>query len=645
MSTPKIKVYRLDKGYNKDADNDIQTKINSELLPFIQKKSKPTDAYYLTGISEQKIQWKGEKINLTPVVAECPVTGTYSKKIECENWIKTGFYRPRLGYSIGENFYELASFNNSEEKLLNEMSDVRSGVASNEPYFENEERFIYAHPFVFCGIGDNQKSICYETKYTEENTELGKKIHIHFKIDENKVAEILGKSEVTPANFVVQYYVVDEKSTSTYLLNYPVYNHSNYFFKPQIFTPKKYDLTILYRTSQEIECDDTWIFYGNGSPLVTCGNIVLEKNDYELIYSYVNNSRKMIVKISEEFLSLHPAKDHRYELHYNTDYTLLKEVEGEEGDYNIDLDTGEIKFVNDNHENFFVYYYQLAQTATTFISEHTNWSFGHLRENPDIFFGEEDYTGDEDEDKDTGTPLYSGLKPSFVKDGYQIDYLRGCVEFTDGKKSIYKSESDIKDKNLPETFVRANYSYYPEIHGVFRQKMDLISEVDGYTYKTENDFRYIGSIDKRWIMKSDNYQPMFFENFTDKINVCSRYRTTSPNYDILEKKKVLEVLGTNTEYENNGKLTFILPLIESKFIVFSGFEENISNTITFKNEEDEELETFSFTGESGVFYVNEKLLGKGNAIEIGEVVKIKFVYLHSDKDTNSHSFQLISAKI
>ena len=63
MSTPKIKVYRLDKGYNKDADNDIQTKVNSELLPFIQKKSKPTDAYYLTGISEQKIQWNGEKIS------------------------------------------------------------------------------------------------------------------------------------------------------------------------------------------------------------------------------------------------------------------------------------------------------------------------------------------------------------------------------------------------------------------------------------------------------------------------------------------------------------------------------------------------------------------------------------------------------
>ena len=575
------------------------------------------------------------------MIEDCPVTGTVSKKIGCAGWIKTGFYRPKFGYEKNGVFYELASFNNNEEELLREINDVNSGVESGRPYFK-KENFVYAHPFVFCGIDDN---MCYETKYTDNN-------EIYFEINEDKITEIFGTSPALPDEFKVQYYKIDENSMSIYLLNYPVYNYSNYFFKPQIFTPEKIDLTIsenpeelLYRTSQEIECGDTWIFYGNGSPLVTCGNIVLEKNDYELIYSYVNNSRKVIVKISENFLELNPLAE--YVLHYNTNETILT------SGYNIDLNTGEIVFTISIPENYFVYYHQMVQRATTFISEHTNWSFGHLRENPDIFFGEKDYAGDEDEDKDTGTPIYSGMKPTFVSSGYQIDYLRGSVEFTDGYKAIYKSEDtnlQYRDTSNPETFVRANYSYYPEIHGVFRQKMEMISEIDGYTFQTKNDLRYNGSIGKRWIMKYDNYQPMFFENFTDSVNVCSRYRTTAPNYDKLEKKKVLEVLGTDKDDDKTSKLTFILPLIESKFIVFTGFENTLNEVISFKNEKDEVLETFSLTSSNEVFYINDKELSQGEVLTIiGESVELRFAYLSSytNSETNikSISFELVSAKI
>ena len=129
MSTPKIKVYRLEKGYNRDSDNDIQSKVNDELLPFIQKPTKSTDAYYLTGVSEKKIQWGGERINTQPYYYLEKTNGEYkidetskqyvpidlftneNEKLKTEylgeypenghkveNWVQKGYYKPRLGY-------------------------------------------------------------------------------------------------------------------------------------------------------------------------------------------------------------------------------------------------------------------------------------------------------------------------------------------------------------------------------------------------------------------------------------------------------------------------------------------------------------------------------------------------------------------
>lgn len=651
MSTPKIKVYRLDKGYNQDADNDIQTKVNSEVLPFIEKKSKPTDAYYLTAVSDQKIQWNGEKINLTPKIIDAPVVGTTSGKIDCSGWVKKGYFRPKVGYVKIENeqdvFYELASSKKNEEELLKDIEKVNKGEISKKPYF-TQESFIYAHPFVFTDLED----ACYEITIEETIEETIEKYYLSFVVNEEKIIDEFGAMPVDLTELKIKYYEKDNSSISLYLENYPVYNHSNYFYNPQIFAPQKISLSInttkgeLYRNSQEIECDDTWIYYGNGSPIVTCDKYILEKKDYELIYSFNNNTRTLRVKISEEYLTNHQSG---YYLHYNTDSNTESTLISE---YEIDSNTGKITF-DAMPENFFVYYYQKVQRATTFVSENVNWSFGHLRENPDVFFGEKDYPGDEKEDAETGTPLYSGMKPSFIKEGFQIDYMRGSISFTDGYKSIYKSEVkeaenlQYRDTTSPETFVRANYSYYPEVFGVFRQKMEMVSDVDGYTYKPVYDLRYPNSIGKRWIMKNDNYQPMFFENWTDKVNVCSQYLTTAPNYDKLNKKSVIEISDSDLE-NNTDKLTFILPLIESQFIVFKTIEDEINPTI---NVNDETFDLKIMKQEDGSFYVgvNEEELQQGEVANISATkTKIEIVYLYSSQSNETKkktfSFQIVSIK-
>lgn len=51
MATPKIKIYRLFKGYSSTNDNDIQGATNDELLPIKQKKLMPAEAYELVGVN------------------------------------------------------------------------------------------------------------------------------------------------------------------------------------------------------------------------------------------------------------------------------------------------------------------------------------------------------------------------------------------------------------------------------------------------------------------------------------------------------------------------------------------------------------------------------------------------------------------
>lgn len=50
MATPKIKMYRLSKGYSTDSDDDIQSVTNDELLPVVDKPTAPEDFYELTGV-------------------------------------------------------------------------------------------------------------------------------------------------------------------------------------------------------------------------------------------------------------------------------------------------------------------------------------------------------------------------------------------------------------------------------------------------------------------------------------------------------------------------------------------------------------------------------------------------------------------
>ena len=317
----------------------------------------------------------------------------------------------------------------------------------------------------------------------------------------------------------------------------------------------------------------------------------------------------------------------------------------------IDEDTGEMVGFN-GYNNLFVYFSKKVQQTSVYISENVNWSLGHLRENPDVFFGEKDYAGDESQDTGSGTPTDSGLKPNYIKNGYNIHYMKGNVTFTDGVKTVYKttsSDRDLRDVNTVETFVRANYSYYPLIGGTFRREMELIDSSDGYLYKASSVDNRIGQANsKRWITKNDQQQLQYFENFTDMVNVCSQYISTAPNYENLKSKRVILIYDTDTSNRVLEKLTFNIPFVRSEFFATRNIEQ-LYTQITVNNDKGDLVEIFTFEINEGIVKVNNTELKEENITNInGENITMQILFVESEinKDTgiSQNSFQIVSIK-
>ena len=142
-------------------------------------------------------------------------------------------------------------------------------------------------------------------------------------------------------------------------------------------------------------------------------------------------------------------------------------------------------------------------------------------------------------------------------------------------------------------------------------------------------------------MKSDTYQPLFFDEFIDGVKICSQYISTFPNYDNLENKTI----SISDNIENN--LTFILPLVESKFVIF-----NKNNIISFLNDNFEVVENFelNISEENKIFLGNIELeIGKETKIT-GNILELNVIYLYSeeknlDKEQEmSFSMQIISVE-
>ena len=186
-------------------------------------------------------------------------------------------------------------------------------------------------------------------------------------------------------------------------------------------------------------------------------------------------------------------------------------------------------------------YYQETSDAFIFVSDFPNWVTGmqktgastrsKLRTNPDVFKGIKDYPGDDSEDE-LGTPIIQGAIPEWQEIGFQIDYRKGIVIFSEEVDSVADP-------------VRANFAYYKGIDNATSQVLELTSTLNGYTYKAVNEKFFPNSHDKRWVTR--NISGLMPINFYDGGIITPQLLTVSP-YSVLTTRQI-NALVTGGTYD------------------------------------------------------------------------------------------------
>lgn len=205
-----------------------------------------------------------------------------------------------------------------------------------------------------------------------------------------------------------------------------------------------------------------------------------------------------------------------------------------------------------------------TSAAKIFVSDHPNWVYGHMRTNPDIFKGVENYDGDDSIDN-LGNIVTQGAIPKFIDSGFSVDYRAGVVTFSANVDSV-------------ATPVRANYAYYLGINNVTAQELTLdAGYVGGYKYKAIDEEYFPDSHGKRWVTRNNYLMP---RNFYDGEESLPKTISVNP-YAVLEAKGIGTVANGETYTVTDFKLkTYI------RFTGTTGQTGNVSingNTFTFGN--------------------------------------------------------------
>ena len=171
-------------------------------------------------------------------------------------------------------------------------------------------------------------------------------------------------------------------------------------------------------------------------------------------------------------------------------------------------------------------YYQDSPTKL-FISDYQCWVIQHMRNNPDIFYGKENYNGDDYIDANNNT-IETGAIPRYVQDDYIVQYRDGSVTFGAQREDLNfqngaqggKIQTDPITGVVKGGVARANFAYYTKLQNVVQQKLDFVDDYagGGYKYQAISDKKYPDSIGRRWITRDNIAQFMSFSMITKKLN-------------------------------------------------------------------------------------------------------------------------------
>lgn len=508
MATPKIKIYKLPIGYNQN-DTDIQSVNNDELLPVINKPTLLEDAYELVGVKK---------------ISE------HVKKIGSEEFEMMVFY-PELDYTQG--------FGTPKQYLPIANIDIN---ISNETFA----------PRLYSVVGQIETLIP-KDHYIISFDVMNNDIYMVITFDDNAMdefGELVFEGQKYPETLKMIYRKkYDFSSTTSGLLDYlsydKLYNRTNDIFFEEVYEKENGNLMI--RLNNEPLAWDVETNYLKDDAVLSEGKVYL---------SLIDNTGNAT---STESWKEAPSC---YYLRY-IDAGSNSDLEGGSVNY-----SGLIDFYNYEEVGFVPYaiYYTMSTPAKIFVSDHQNWVINHLGDNPDIFYGMEDYAGD---DRVVGeTPIIPGLLPSYIDEGFSVNYREGTVTFANEKDwgvdgwATTQTNENIRYKIM----VKASYAYYVKIRNVNNQELKRVRKTDnGWLYKAVDEKRWQDSHGKRWVMRNNVHMPLYFVKYVEENNII--------------KEKLIPEVMTYTPYDA------VTTVATQSLLNYGGFDENITlvdiHNITF----------------------------------------------------------------
>ena len=216
-------------------------------------------------------------------------------------------------------------------------------------------------------------------------------------------------------------------------------------------------------------------------------------------------------------------------------------------------------FNGENNSKFLGYRipcYEKVKKSNLFVSSFPNWVKGHLNNDLDVFVGNQVYSGTT-VDQNNIEAIY----PSYKEDGWYAMYPEGSIQFANDVQEFnffdifnygnYVSnsiidfsslkEDDIKkimpdylpkdglDANLKLYYnkVKYNVAYYDGIYAVVRSKLSNYSiQNGGVHYALLEDDDFVSSVDKKWVLKDDNYIRLMYESglneLPEKVSIANQ---------------------------------------------------------------------------------------------------------------------------
>ena len=274
-------------------------------------------------------------------------------------------------------------------------------------------------------------------------------------------------------------------------------------------------------TQTQTAANGNWLTAGGFSPVLTSNSAIIASTNYavntvtgSITFSSTVYGTVFPTNVSIVYWTIGASSSATWgttlaPLYSGANYAFREEVSStgvllDTTEYVIDKTIGLVTLPATTSTAPTITYYALANPATLFISEHPNWLINHMNTNPDIFVGLETYPGDDSEDS-SGNPIVMGAIPKFVSSGYTISYRDGTVTFSNPITTIVASTG------VAEYQVRANYAYFTGIKNVTSQTLDLVSTLNGWTYKAVSEKRWTDSHNRRWVTRNDYLMPRYFQ--------------------------------------------------------------------------------------------------------------------------------------